>query len=48
MHFNCGVVLKSNYRYTENMELLQVYFRYNWNILHLKTDIIQRSYNPDQ
>ncbi len=28
------------------MELLQVYFRYTLNILHLKGDIIHRSYNP--
>ncbi len=30
------------------VELLQVYFRYTLNILHLKADIIQRSYNPHQ
>ncbi len=29
------------------VELLQVYFRYTLNILHLKTDIIQRSYKND-
>ncbi len=28
------------------VELLQEYFRYTLNIMHLKTDIIQRSYNP--
>ncbi len=28
------------------IELLQVHFRYTLNILHLKTDIIQKSYNP--
>ncbi len=27
------------------VELLQVYCRYTLNIFHLKTDIIQRSYN---
>ncbi len=30
------------------VELLQMYFRYTLNILHVKTDIIQRSYNPYQ
>ncbi len=46
MHFNCvEVVLK---HIGAKVELLQVYFRYTWNILHLKTDIIKRSYNPYQ
>ncbi len=30
------------------VELLQVYFWYTLNILHLKTDIIKISYNPQQ
>ncbi len=51
MHFNfMEVVLKSNQIYLidkyidcAKIELLQVYFRYTLNILHLKTDIIQGS-----
>ncbi len=30
------------------VKLFQVYFGYTLNILHLKADIIQRSYNPHQ
>ncbi len=53
LRVNCvEVVLKSHKRYTEvymivlKVELLQVYFRYTLNILHLKMNVIQRSYNP--
>ncbi len=47
-HFNCAeVVLKSNQRCTDCAKV-EVYFRYTLNILHLKTNIIQRSYNPHQ
>ncbi len=50
----CGssaeVQLKIYWRISDcaKVELLQLYFRYTLNISHLKTDVIQRSYNPHQ
>ncbi len=34
--------------FVSKVKLLQVYFTYTLNIFHLKTDIIQRSYNDHQ
>ncbi len=51
MHFNCAEVqLKIYWNIFDfaKVEILQVYFRYTLNVLHLKADIIQRSYNLQQ
>ncbi len=53
MYFTCAdaeVQLKIYWSIFDcaKVEQLQVYFRSTLNILHLKTDIIQRSYNPFQ
>ncbi len=51
MYFNCVEVEVQLKIYLSifdcaKVEILKVYFRYSLNTLHLRTDIIQRSYNP--
>ncbi len=52
MHFNCAEVAQLKIYWSifdcAKVELLQVYFRYTLNIVHLMTNIIQKSYNPYQ
>ncbi len=47
MHFNCTAEVQLKIYWSlfdcAIMKLLEVYFRYILNILHFKTDIIQRS-----